>query len=104
MLKKIREILLTQYIGSILVALLVCQALIEMVVTVVRNGFWFFNSRRSAPVSSGTPYPWDNLIFSLVSAALYLLIAYLMARWLYPHTRSDDTETGVHLKSETEHP
>jgi hypothetical protein len=88
MLSKLREILQTQYIGSILVALLVWQAAIEIVTTVVRSGFWYFNQRRSQSVlvPSGTPYPWDNFVFSAVTVALYLLTAYALALWLYPTT------------------
>jgi len=86
MLSKLREILQTQYIGSILVALLVWQAAIEIVTTVVRSGFWYFDQRhgRSVLVPSGTPYPWDNFVFSAVTVALYLLTAYALALWLYP--------------------
>jgi hypothetical protein len=88
MLSKLREILQTQYIGSILVALLVWQAAIEIVTTVVRSGFWYFNQRHSQSVlvPSGTPYPWDNFIFSAVTVALYVLAAYALARWVYPAT------------------
>lgn len=87
MLSKLREILLTQYIGSILVALLVWQAAIEVITTAVRTGYWFSNHRHTESVfgeSSRAPFPWDNLIFSAVTVALYLLTAYGLARWLYP--------------------
>jgi hypothetical protein len=91
MISKLREILLTQYIGSILVALLVWQAAIEFVTSTVRTGFWVFNHHRTESVlggSSGAPFPWDNLIFSAVTIALYLLTAYGVARWLYPPAAS----------------
>ena len=89
MFSKLREILLTQYIGSILVALLVWQAAIEVVTTAVRTGFWISSHSHSESVfggSSSTPFPWDNLIFSAVTVALYSLTAYGLARWLYPTT------------------
>jgi uncharacterized membrane protein len=104
MQKKIREILLTQYIGSILVALLALQALIEIVAMIFRIASWPFNYRRSVSLGSPLLFPWDSLIFSLVSVALYVLIAYVLARWLYPQATPDDTETGVPLQSETEQP
>jgi len=87
MFSKLREILLTQYIGSILVALLVWQAVIEVITTIVRTGFWFSNHRHTESVfggSSRSPFPWDNLIFSAVTVAPYLLTAYGLARWLFP--------------------
>ena len=97
-----REILLTQYIGSILVALLVWQAAIEVITIVVRTGFWFYNYRHTESVlggSSGTPYPWDNLIFAAVTVAVYLLTAYGLARWLYPVASST-----AHVDTEGESP
>jgi ABC-type spermidine/putrescine transport system permease subunit I len=87
MFLKLREILLTQYIGSILVALLVLQATIELITTAVRTGFWFSNHRHTESVfggSSSSPFPWDSLIYAAVTIALYLLTAYGLARWLYP--------------------
>jgi hypothetical protein len=87
MFRKIREILLTQYIGSILVALLLWQAAIEVITTAVRTGFWFSNHRHTESVfggSSSSPFPWDTLIFAAVTVALYLLMAYGLARWLFP--------------------
>jgi hypothetical protein len=86
MLKKLREILLTRNIGSILIALLAWQVMIEIVSTLVRIGFWFFTKLRSQSVSEppGIPFEWNRLIVSIVTLALYLLAAYLIARWLYP--------------------
>jgi hypothetical protein len=107
MLSKLREILQTQYIGSILVALLVWQAAIEIVTTVVRSGFWYFNQRhsRSVLVPSGTPYPWDNFVFSAVTVALYLLTAYALALWLYPVTApATVSETSEELPEPPDEP
>jgi len=87
MVAKLREILLTQYIGSILIALLVLQAAVEVVTRIARIGFWTFNRVHSESVLGGysrNPFSWENFAFSLVSAALYLLAAYLLARWLFP--------------------
>ena len=92
MFSKLREILLTQYIGSILIALLVWQAAIEVVTTAARTGFWFSSHHHSESVlggSSGAPFPWDNVIFAASTVALYLLTAYGLARWLYPPASTD---------------
>lgn len=89
MFNKLREILLTQYIGSILIALLVLQAASEVVIRAVQTGVWFFNLQHSESVFGGStraPFPWDRLIFSAVTTALYLLTAYTLARWLFPDT------------------
>ena len=87
MFSNLRQILLTEYIGSILIALLAVQAAAELVTTVARTGFWFFNRRHTESVfggSSSAPLRWDTLIFDGVKIALYLLAAYGLARWLYP--------------------
>jgi hypothetical protein len=87
MLSKLREILLTQYIGSILVALLAWQAVVEIIIMAARARSWFFNAGRSQSVlegSSSSLFPWDTVIFSGVTVVLYLLTAYGLARWLYP--------------------
>ena len=91
MFSKLREVLLTQYIGSILVALLVWRAAVEVITQVVRAGYWFVNRRHGQSAleeSYGTLFPWENLILSAVTIALHLLAAYALARWLYPATAS----------------
>ena len=86
MVQKLREILLTQYIGSILVALLACNAVVTLTTTFVRDVFWVINDQRTRSVlgSLHPPFPWDNVVASAVTVALYLLIAYSLARWLHP--------------------
>jgi len=89
MLNRIREILLTQYIGSILIALLAVQAGSELISTVVRTGSWVFYEHQNASVlqrSSSMPFRWDALILAGVKIALYLLTAYGLAQWLHPGT------------------
>jgi hypothetical protein len=97
MLSKLREILLTQYIGSILIGLLVWQAAIELVTRIGRLGFWFSTYLRTESAvggSSAAPFRWDGLVLSVISAALYLLVAYGLARWLYvPATPAAPAET-----------
>jgi hypothetical protein len=82
---KLREILLTQYIGSILVALIACNAVITLTTSFVRDVFWVINDQRTQSVlgSSHPPFPWDDLVYSAATISLYLLIAYSLARWLF---------------------
>lgn len=88
MLGKLREILLTEYIGSILIALLLWNALTEFVTRVSRIVSWIFNHRHQESVLgiwSTTPFAWDRLLFSAVTIALYLGTGYALAKWLYAH-------------------
>ena len=86
MLSKVREILLTQYIGSILIALLGCQALVVLVTTVVSTASRYVDQQRnqSVLVPSRISVDWDSVVLAGVAIALYLFSAYLLARWLYP--------------------
>jgi uncharacterized membrane protein (DUF4010 family) len=86
MVQKLRETLLTRYIGSILIALLCSQALIVLIEKIAQTIFWVINDQRShsALEPSHSSFAWDNLIFSAVTCALYLVVAYVLAQWLYP--------------------
>ena len=86
MLTKIREILLTQYIGSILIALLIWQALLEFITMALRSVFWSYNHRNTGSLleNSSSRFPWDNIVFTGVTISLYLCTAYALARWLFP--------------------
>jgi len=90
MVQKLREILLTQYFGAILVALLIWQAAIEVILALVRIGFWCFNHFRPESVYGVTlaAFPWENVVFSAVAVVLYLVTAYGLAQWLYPSAAS----------------
>jgi len=86
MVEKLREILLTRYIGSMLIALLCSQAFIVLIEKIAQTIFWIINDQRSRSAldSSHSSFAWDNLIFSAVTGALYLVVAYALAQWLYP--------------------
>ena len=86
MLTKLRDILLTQYIGSSLIALLIWQGVFEFITTAVRSMFWSYSHRNTGSLlsESSSKFPWDNIVFTGVTIALYLLTAYALARWLFP--------------------
>ena len=84
MFAKLREIFVRQYIGAILIALLVYQSGLELITRIARIVYWRLTTRPSVLVpSKSSSFPWENLVFSVVSIALYLLVAYLLVRWLY---------------------
>jgi hypothetical protein len=86
MFSKLREVLLTQYIGAFLVALLVWQAAVEIVTRVVRIGYWISHTPHPSVFGdySRDPFRWDGLILTIVSVGIYLAAAYGLGRWLYP--------------------
>ena len=85
MLIKLREVLLTQYIGAFLIALLIWQAAVEVVTRIVRIGYWFYYTPHPSMFVeySREQFHWDSVVLSIVRGALYLLVAYALGRWLY---------------------
>ena len=86
MLTKLREVLLTQYIGAFLIALLVWQAAVEIVTRVVRIGYWLSHTQHPSVLGdySRDPFRWDGLVLTIVSVGIYVAAAYALGRWLYP--------------------
>jgi len=84
---KIRELLLTQYIGAIVIGLVISQAITSFVMAILVPAT-FYLAERSAPrsvfgFSEPQPFNWDRLVLNLIGVALYLAVAYLLLRWLY---------------------
>jgi hypothetical protein len=83
-MRVIREILLTEYIGAIVVAVLVTDAAAAIITTAVAQISYYLQFGHNAIADShrlSTPY---TTLGALSRVALYLGSAYLLARWLYP--------------------
>jgi len=82
-MNRIREILRTEYIGAILVALLVSNAIIALVSLLAGQIYYHaFLARRYAakiPAESQS----HSIFTALVRMGLYLAAAYLIEQWLY---------------------
>jgi len=83
-MRTIREILLTEYIGAILVAVLVADALSTLITTVVAQISLRVELRRNPTLDLHRLSTTYSLLDSFSRIALYLISAYLIARWLYP--------------------
>jgi hypothetical protein len=84
---RIRELLLTQYIGAIVIGLVLSQGITSFVSAVLVPTAWYL-AERSAPRSvfgftPPQPFNWDRFVLNLIAVVLYLLVAYLLLRWLY---------------------
>lgn len=86
MIQRIREILLTKYIGSILIAILLWQALYKVIEAGGRSVLWVVTNQRSHSAMGGeqSSFPWDWLSLAVVEVVLYGLAAYWLATWLHP--------------------
>ena len=83
-MRVIREILVTEYIGAIVVAVLVSDAVAAIITTAVAQVSYYVQFGHNAIADShrlSTPY---TALGALSRVALYLGSAYLLARWLYP--------------------
>jgi len=85
--RRIRELLLAQYIGAIVIGLVLSQAITSFVTAVLVPAAWYL-AERSAPrsvfgFSSPQPFNWDRFVLNLIGVGLYLSVAYLLLRWLY---------------------
>lgn len=97
-MRRIRELLLTQYIRAIVIGLVISQAITSFVTAVLVPTAWYL-AERSAPrsvlgFSSPQPFNWDRFVLSLIAVALYLLLAYLLLRWLYLRAESSPEQIG----------
>ncbi len=93
-MRAIREILLTEYIGAILVAVLVADAFSTLITTVVAQISLHERLRQNPMLDTHRLSTTYSLLDAFSRIALYLISAYLLARWLYPAKRlpsgSDD--------------
>ncbi len=91
-MKKLREVLLTQYIGAITIGFVLAQTVTGVISGLVQTSFNYYFTRQSSNsvLGSATPFPWKNLLFWLATAILELLVAFILIRWLYaPEAPSD---------------
>jgi hypothetical protein len=84
----IRKILLTEYIGAIVVAVLVADAVSAVVTTAVGQVYWRLQLKDNPSLASHRFSMTYTLLDALSKIVLYLISAYLLARWLYPRANS----------------
>jgi len=80
----IRQILLTEYIGAILVAVLIADAFSALITTAIAQVSLRAQLRHNPTLDLHRFSSTYSLLDSFSRIALYLISAYLIARWLYP--------------------
>ena len=99
-MRRIRELLRTQYIGAIVIGMLVAQAMVGIVSLLIQPVIWYQQSRGARSVLPGaSPFPWSNLLPLTLTVILYLLVAYLFLAWVYsrnaaPQLQSEQPRDG----------
>lgn len=79
----IRKILLTEYIGAILVGVLIADALSALITGAIGR-VWYYVQLRSDPMLHRGFSTTYAILDTLLKFALFLIVAYVVARWLYP--------------------
>jgi ABC-type antimicrobial peptide transport system permease subunit len=83
-MKRIREIFLTQYIGAIVIGMLVVQAIAGFISLLMQPLIWYTQARESrSAMQFALPFPWSQLLPSAITIALYVVVSYLLFAWLY---------------------
>lgn len=91
-MKRIREILLTDYIGAITIAFLVTDGVFSFIGGIARIASNYFRYYRSVLDEARFGLNWEILVNPALTLILSLGAAFLLAKWLYPHTQDVSTE------------
>ncbi|HKT49076.1 MAG TPA: hypothetical protein VJV96_02200 [Candidatus Angelobacter sp.] len=86
-MQKLREILRYEYIGAITIGFILAQTAGILISSMVRP-FEFYVSGRGQQhsvfgLSESASFPWSTLISPLLTAILYVVVAWLLYFWLY---------------------
>jgi|ERR1700739_1812916 hypothetical protein len=106
-MKRLREILLTQYIGAIVIGLVAAQGVIEAMGVATLPLRWYLGSHNAKTQSvlfneqpRALPFPWESTLSGLTTVLLYFAASFLIAQWLFPA----DLTTDSSQKEETPEP
>jgi len=83
-MRTIREILLTEYIGAILIAVLIADAFSAIITTVVGQISYHVQFAYATLGDAHRPSTSFLILGAITRSALYLISANVIARWLYP--------------------
>jgi uncharacterized BrkB/YihY/UPF0761 family membrane protein len=100
-MKNIRQVLVDQHIGAITIGFVLALAISSFVTDLVRLGasYWEIKNRAHLDYQFIPFFPWSIVIGGVITLTLFLLIAYLLMRWLYfvkdPEVSSNSSSTTV---------
>jgi ABC-type Fe3+ transport system permease subunit len=101
--RTIRQILRTEYIGAILIALLVSDAVGALFTALTQQiSYYSYFGPHHLPETPYRASHWNSMLMAVLRIVLYLASAYVLARWLYGSNAvalEDDTDLH-HRKKE----
>lgn len=93
---RLKQILLTEYIGSITIGFLAAQGIVNLVSVLVGVITWIaYGSEGRSVFASPQAFDFSLIIRPTTSAALYFLAAFGLVRWLYPPTPEPPVEDSA---------
>lgn len=99
-LVRIRNAFRKEYIGAILIALVLMQV-VSGSIGIAMMPVWFWARQSVQRSLFGSPdarvFAWNDLLGSVIQLVLYALIAYALLRWLYlerPQPGSTENDAG----------
>ncbi|MGB8013962.1 MAG: hypothetical protein WCF68_20275 [Terriglobales bacterium] len=101
-MKRIREILLTQYIGAITIGIIFAQATIQFIDDIALGAmrYWTPEEFQGSAVGVARSFPWANFIVPLAAVVLQLIVGFLLIRWLYSGEKTQSGGQEVEAPSE----
>jgi hypothetical protein len=83
-MRKLRQILLTEYIGAIIIGFLLAQALAATISTLVQSISFYLEGRSRSSVFGGRAgFEIGALVPPAASVILEVVVAFLLISWLY---------------------
>lgn len=84
-MRRLREILLNEYIGAIAIGFLLAQAIGGIIGVILQPIITYFENRGrpQSIFASQSNFSWPSLVLSAISIVLHLLAAFLLLYWLY---------------------
>ena len=100
-MKRLREVLVDQYIGAIAIGVLLAQTVAGAITGLVQTSmtYYFARSESRSALGSSSVFPWNTLTFLLVAVSLELLAAFLLMKWLYAPAQGDQDSGSAPAES-----
>jgi len=95
-MRTIREILLTEYIGAILIGVLIADAFSNLFTIVTEQiTYYSFFVQHDLPATPFRASYRQSILNGAIRIVLFLASSYLLAHWLYKNTRLGENQSNA---------
>lgn len=106
-MRRLEEILRTQYIGAITIGFLLFQAAAELINIILQPILTYMQNRgRPQSILAASPgiFNWPQVVLGFIAITLHLIIAGLLILWLYRKGKSAQPAPAAAPTGETKAP